>query len=109
MMAPTNGTTRPPTGQRASAAYPTKAPQTNKPAAPQRGPRRPAPPSSTQTLVEEFAAVPRDVVERIVAAARHVLERSRMVATPDAVTQLAREHLRIRVAARHRHPHGRAG
>jgi hypothetical protein len=52
------------------------------------------------TLAEEFAdVVPSDVVERVIAAARHALERSRMPATPDAVDRLARERLQAKAAA----------
>jgi len=56
--------------------------------------------SRPATLAEEFAEhLPLDVIERAVAAARHALERARRPATVDAVDQLAREHLRARVAA----------
>jgi hypothetical protein len=56
--------------------------------------------SRPATLAEEFADhLPLDVIERAVAAARHALERAHRPATADAVDQLAREHLRARVAA----------
>jgi hypothetical protein len=53
-----------------------------------------------KTVVEEFAEhLPLDVIERAIAAARHALERAHLPATADSVDQLAREHLRARVAA----------
>jgi hypothetical protein len=56
--------------------------------------------SRAKTLAEEFAEhLPVDVIERALAAARHALERAHLPATQDAVDQLAREHLRARVAA----------
>jgi len=53
-----------------------------------------------KTLLEEFGdRLPAEAIERVIAAARHALERSRQPATHDAVDRLAREHLRARVAA----------
>lgn len=52
------------------------------------------------SLAEEFGdRLPTNVIERAVAAARHALERARRPATDEAVDQLAREHLRARIAA----------
>jgi len=56
--------------------------------------------SRAKTVAEEFEEhLPVDVIERAIAAARHALERAHLPATPDSVDQLAREHLRARVAA----------
>ena len=52
-----------------------------------------------RTLTEEFGErLPIETIERTVAAARHALERSHQLATPEAVNRLAREQLRARVA-----------
>ena len=55
---------------------------------------------SRTTLVDEFTdQLPVEVIERVLAAARHALERSHQPATPEAVDRLARERLHARVAA----------
>ncbi|HEX7107261.1 MAG TPA: hypothetical protein VF218_14935 [Acidothermaceae bacterium] len=52
-----------------------------------------------ETLRAEFGdRLPAEAIERVIAAARHALERSRQPVTQDAVDRLAREHLRARVA-----------
>jgi len=67
------------------------------PEAPERqAARRPTP---IETLTQEFAGlIAPDVVERATAAARHVLERARTPATPEAVERLARDQLRARLS-----------
>jgi len=55
-------------------------------------------PSPTEVLAGEFGdVVASDVIERTVAAARHALERSHLLATPEAIERLARERLRSRL------------
>jgi len=55
---------------------------------------------AAQVLYEEFASLlPRDVVERVAAAARHAIERSGSTASADAVCRLARGRLLARLTA----------
>ena len=68
------------------------------------------PPTPVAALSAEFAEqISPDVVERVVAAARHALERARMPCTAETVTRLAREQLRARAAVLAADPSQRTG
>jgi hypothetical protein len=54
---------------------------------------------AADVLYEEFGALlPRDVVERVAAAARHAIERSGSTVSADAVCRLARGRLLARLS-----------
>ena len=59
-----------------------------------------APATPAATLSAEFAGqFAPEVVERVVAAARHALERAQLPCTDETVARLAKEQLRARSAA----------